>query len=143
MDQLKEVRDRIAERITEKKSMPLAEQIRYEKYLDCLYKMSIKTLNGEKFNENEFNIIFKIDGINSYKFYGPKSVSSKVSGDDYIPMLSAFCQSSDQWQCLNICLRGMFYNVSNIGYYYKLCEDNKVFMLYVYDQFDEVLKHMK
>jgi hypothetical protein len=96
MDQLKQVRDRIADRISEKKSMPLVEQIRYEQYLAHLYKIAVKS------------------------------------------------QQTSQWPLLKECFKECYYYYRSAdSYFIRRSEDEMTILLYIYDEFDAVLKTLK
>ena len=122
MDQLKEVRDRIAARIAEKKSMPLAEQIRYEHYLDCLYKMSIQHLETQKIDDMCLAYMFSKHNVSAHQDYF--GLCRRNAG--YVPPLLSSLYS------VFIDLRTRFYNS-------LLCDDITI-VFYIYDQFNEVLK---
>ena len=125
MDQLKEVKYQIAAYFAGIKNMKLAERIRYEYFLDYLYKISIKTLNGERITIEDFaNLLWNFKNCDI-----------------------SIIKLDTSWSSLRIHLRQTYliHNTTRTNFVTnsKHDYDDKTIMFYIYSKFDEVIKQNK
>jgi len=133
MDQLKQVRDNVNEYIYAGKQMTLAERIRYDNYLQNFYELSIKEYNNQKFSCDDFSKLFNRMAL--YHILPSGNPCTILQAYDHLT------STESQWVFLKRCLQDC--RLYSAEHCYKADIDEQDILLFIYGEFDAVLKTLK